>query len=146
MAARTRSIEWQGLRVHGAYEIISPSTKMAIEFVSAVQKPVQGLEIKAEGAILLVNGQAEKRIRLWHDTAPSKLTIEVKPKGRKPPALMLWNVWRENAGTHQITHAWLRNAGMLVHESSDRRAFRFECSDGVGEAEFSDLVFEVKLS
>lgn len=112
---------------------------LSIERLVALENPEQGVRIKVEKGEIELEGRSYNEIILWGSTSPPIVKIKVISKGRSQ--LKIWNVWR----TDGLVNAWVGNAGMTVREISNRY-IKFECSDGVGTVDFSDLVFEIRLS
>lgn len=90
------------------------------------------------------NGVEAKHLTLWRDTAPRELLVSVAKKGNAK--LRIWNIWREPAGSYEITQAWLGNAGMRIESSGEGNETILRCSDGVGPVDFDDLIVSVKAS
>ncbi|WP_177325003.1 hypothetical protein [Pseudomonas sp. PAMC 25886] len=58
-----------------------------------------------------------------------------KKGGAKPGStLKIWNVWKSAS----VMNAWVGNAG--IHVSCPAGKMTLECSNGVGDADFSDYV------
>ena len=79
---------------------------------------------------------------LWTDTAPKNVSVRLKRLGRRQVNLKIWNVWRDKIGGHDVTQAWIGNAGMRAERYGNQLILR--CSDGVGPVNFADL--EVRLT
>jgi hypothetical protein len=132
-------IEWCGIPIHGLYEFESIPRSITLEYISAKEQPVQGIQLRMRGGTMTVNDTDSGDIVLWNDTAPARVEIEIrtKPKGRT--SLKLWNVWRGGQG---VTQAWLGNAAIRVQDEPSGRTV-LHCSDGQGEPDFDDLVVAV---
>lgn len=141
-AARSPTIEWEGATAHAMWEVDPVPNELAIEFRGAIAVPVQGLAIKLEGGVLRTNGVEAKHLTLWQDTAPKELRIVVAKKGKAK--LRIWNIWREPVGGHDVTQAWLGNAGMRIELSGEADETILRCSDGVGSVNFDNLIVSVK--
>lgn len=107
-----------------------------IRRVSAKSSPVPGLRIKAANGEIEVNGQRHSEIILWADTSPELVEIAVLSKSGCE--LKIWNVWRSN----DVANAWVGNAGLLI--SNKDGVTTLECSDGVGDVDFSSLVAQIQ--
>jgi hypothetical protein len=103
------------------------------------ETPTQGICLRLDGGQLEVNGQVSDGLVLWTDTSPE--LIEVGIFGEADSVLEVWNCWRGRYGERQ---AWLGDAGMVI-EVHDGKRYLFGCS-GPGEAQYTDLVFELELS
>ncbi len=130
-------IEYNNQLVHGILNLkINGSQKFIIRRLNSSKSLLQGLRLKAVKGSIEVNGQSHGDIILWADTCPEAVDIYVASKSECE--LKIWNVWKSG----EITHAWIGNAGFLVFEKEN--IIMLECSDGVGEVDFSDLVIEIE--
>jgi hypothetical protein len=111
---------------------------IAVRRLAATTSPVQGLRLKAVKGRIEVNGQDHPEIILWADTSPPVLDLAVACANGCE--LKCWNVWKYG----DIVQAWIGNAGMHVAEADGR--VTLACSDGVGDADFADLVVELEFS
>lgn len=107
-----------------------------IRRLNATNSPVPGLRIKAVKGEIEVNGQRYPEVILWADTSPESVVISVF--SRAGCELKAWNVWRSD----DVVQAWVGNAGLLL--SKIGKVIKLECSDGVGEADFSNLVIQIE--
>lgn len=125
-----------GKLVRTIYErSVSPGAFFSIKRLAHSHKVVQGLRIKCNSGKLEVNGQSIVDVILWADTSPAEVTIKVV--GKSETTVKFWNVWR----FAEIMQAWVGNAGICIEENGS--TVRLECSDGIGEPDFDDLVVEV---
>ena len=108
--------------------------------LSACTSPVQAVRLKIERGLVIANHQRLTDVVLWADTSPPVVEIAIEPNGEHHATLKVWNAWRDDG----VMQAWFGDAGMIVEESSAGLWLR--CSDGVGEMDFSDVVFEVSFS
>ncbi len=106
-----------------------------VKRLSSINSPVQGLRIKATKGTIQVNGQSQTDIILWADTSPASVELTIHAKNGCE--LKAWNVWRRD----DIAQAWIGNAGMLIDKVDD--VVTLKCSDGIGEADFTDLVVQL---
>lgn len=115
-------------------EITKPSTVFSIRRLGATNGRVQGLALKAVSGQIVVDGSGDgyPEIILWSDTSPDAVEIEVISKFGG--TLKIWNVWKSTFGMN----AWVGNAGIHVCEPDGKMIL--ECSDGVGDVDFSDYV------
>lgn len=136
--ARTKGkpIDFNGQTVVAIIEIkiTKPRTVFSIRRLSATNGRVQGLVLKAVNGQLVVDssGTGYPEIVLWSDSSPDVAEIEVLSKSGS--TLKIWNVWKSTFGMN----AWVGNAGMHVCETGNKMTL--ECSDGVGDVDFSDYV------
>jgi hypothetical protein len=115
-------------------EITKPRTIFSIRRLAATNGRVQGLALKAVSGQIVVEGSPDgyPEIILWSDTSPDAVEIEVFSKFGS--TLKIWNIWKSTFGMN----AWVGNAGIHVCESDGK--ITLECSDGVGDVDFSDYV------
>ena len=137
--AQSSKVEWEGSPVYAVFEISPVPTILAIEFLSGIQMPVQGIRIKVTGGVLVANDEEHENIVLWRDTSPLYVPMRVKSRNIKKMTLKIWNTWRGTVGGVGVSHAWLGNAGMRVEASTDGRELILRCSDGEGPVDFADL-------
>jgi hypothetical protein len=117
-------------------EIPAAKQNFVIRRIRSKEQPVSGLRLKAANGKIEVNGQRQSEIILWTDTSPESVEISVISKSGCE--LKAWNVWK----TESVVQAWVGNSGIIVAE--EKETIRLECSDGSGEADFSDFVVELQ--
>ena len=139
-AAQAPKIDWDGEPAYAIYEITPAPEGVVVEFLNATDMPVQGLTLKANGGVLVINDVEAPEILLWRDTAPSSVSVSVKREPGKKVTLKLWNIWRGSMGGVDVTQAWLGNAGMRIEQAADGKELLLRCSDGEGPVDFGDLV------
>lgn len=144
-----------GRLVHAIFEYeIDRPTDLTIELHSRGE--LQGFRLKTRRGDVLVNGRKLRDVVLWdgaalgmagdgRDDEPGPRVVEARvgpSRAGLTCSLKVWNVWR---GPHDVTHAWLRNAGMLVEPGAEG-VTTFRCSSGPGEVDFDDLVVVVRAT
>ena len=132
--AQNPQIEWEGATAYAIYEISPAPDDVVVEFPKAAGAPVQGLTLKANGGMLVVNDVEAPEVLLWRDTAPSRVPIRVKREPGKKVTLKFWNIWRGRMGGVDVTQAWLGNSGMRIERSADGKELLLRCSDGEGQS------------
>jgi hypothetical protein len=134
------AVEFGGRLVQPIFQmpLQNAETRFTVHRVSSASSPVQGLCIKATKGGITVNGQSHSQIILWADTSPD--TVEIVISSKRGGVLKAWNVWRSG----DLTQAWIGNAGM--HVSSNGGKTILECSDGVQDVDFTNLVIELEES
>ncbi|MEE9415987.1 MAG: hypothetical protein V3V01_11935 [Acidimicrobiales bacterium] len=110
---------------------------------------VQILNLHVVGALLCVNGVAASAISLRTDTCPEQLSIAVEPAHTGPNQdqgpdqawfdVEIWNGWVVDS----IEHAWVGDAGIRLAAANP---LTLECSDGIADGDFDDLVVEILIS
>ena len=140
MRTKGKPISFNGKTVVAIIEIkiTEPRTVFSVRRLGATNGRVQGLALKIKGGQIVVEGSGNgcPEIVLWSDTSPDALEIEVFSKGGN--VLKIWNVWKSAFGMN----AWVGNAGIHVHGTDG--TMTLECSDGVGDVDFSDYVVVVE--
>ncbi|MBF6651214.1 MULTISPECIES: hypothetical protein [unclassified Methylobacter] len=137
--AKGEPITFSGRLVHGIYKReVKANTIFTIKILSHSEEIVQGVHIKGAKGKFEVNGQLYPEIILWTDTCPAEIPIKFSSKSDE--TVKFWNVWRNK----NTTHAWIGNAGLCINEEENK--ILLECSDGIGDVNFNDLVVEIKFS
>lgn len=144
--AQTPQLEWEGAPAYAIYEVIPAPESVTVEFLNAINAPVQGLTLKVSGGVLEVNGTEAQEMLLWHDTAPDKVIVRVKRESGAKATVKLWNIWRGSIGGVDVSQAWLGNAGMRIEQSGDGKQLLLRCSDGEGPVEFNNLEVRVTFA
>jgi len=136
MRTKGKAINFNGKTVVAIMEIeiTKPRTVFSIRRLGVTNDRVQGLALKAVSGQIVVDGSGDgyPEIILWSDISPDVVEIEVLSKFGS--TLKVWNVWKSAFGIN----AWVGNAG--IHICRPDGKMTLECSDGVGEVDFSDYV------
>jgi hypothetical protein len=116
---------------------------VVVTFTGTPGKIPNGIIIKsAKGHVLLSDKKKAKSVYIWDDIRlPRRVEHEVYcPNGE----LLIWNIYRVNP-KDDITRAdyWTNNAGMFVEQVAKTKR-RYHCSDGIGDFDPTDLVFELE--
>jgi len=138
-------IEFKGKSVVMSYKIpITRAQEVEIEILHFNGDLKQGFEVSIDQrkGYIDVNGQKVTAPLFWNDTAPTIFSFRCFPKKTKG-IMNIWNVWK-NFKYKENTDAWIGNAGMYV-ERIDVATITFHCSNGIGDVNFEDLVFKMKL-
>jgi hypothetical protein len=140
-AAQGAPVEVDGQTAHMMYELppVTEPARLRITLTVNAERP-EGVRLKARNGTVVVNDQELDDVVLWSDSAPPEVLAELRPAGKKPMSLRVWNVWRDSTGAMQ---AWIGDAGMLVEDDDGRVTLR--CSDGFDRPSFDDLVAELAL-
>ena len=96
----------------------------------------QGLKLAPDAGSLLVNDVEAPSVVLWSTTAPDKVTLTVRGDAT---TLDVWNCWSMGG----VDTSWVGNAGIVTKNTAAGMVLR--CSDGIGEADFSDLEIEIAV-
>ena len=84
-----------------------------------------------------INGFREPVISLWSHTSPEE--VEFTVRGNEASVLEVWNGWSMGG----VDTSWIGNSGIVTKTSSNGQLL--QCSDGIGQATFSDLVATIEV-
>ena len=76
-------------------------------------------------------------ISLWSHTSPDE--VEFTVRGREVSVLEVWNAWSMGG----VDTSWIGNSGIVTKTSA--KGQQLQCSDGIGQATFSDLVATIEV-
>lgn len=98
------------------------------------------LAVRKPGKIFLSDGSGVSAVAIWDQVGlPRLVEHDVDGSG----SLEIYNKYRTRHGEGFVTEdSFTGNAGMIVSVLSEN-ARRYECSGGMGDQSFADLVFEV---
>jgi hypothetical protein len=117
---------------------------ISVHFISKQGDILQGVALRVRtGGIVLSDGSTAMRVNIWDESGLPRL---VQHKVQCPDGeLRVWNIYKATAD-RDLTRAdaWTNNAGMIVEEISNEMR-RYHCSDGLGDFDPTDLVFEVRV-
>ncbi|WP_147455100.1 hypothetical protein [Saccharothrix australiensis] len=134
-------IDVNGIQVHLRFvvEEVQVGSRVRLAFHSYSREVAQAICVATSKGRLNIAGSSSKKMILWAGSAPSE--VEISLSSRVPAKLTFWNVWERPDGG---VDAGLRFAGMRIAEV-EHNSWLLHCSDGVGEADFDDLVVSVAL-
>lgn len=136
--SRSNSIDWQGMTVVPMVQLaVRNGSRVRVRRLGSSPLRAQALKMAVDSGELSVNGVANPSLALWSHTAPGDLEVRVEGTGRM---LDLWNAWSLDG----VDNSWLGNAGIIVDEHAS--GLTLQCSDGVGEPDFGDLVVWVGVT
>lgn len=142
LAANGKPIEYKGRLLVSSYVLaVSAGDTITVSFLSAVERPVQGIGIRCESCLVRISTAKGKSFALWADTAPARVTVDVVRAKSGTGKVVLFNQWKDEEYGATMYH--LNNAAMQVAESADGSAV-LRCSDGWGEPDFGDLLVQVR--
>jgi hypothetical protein len=137
-----KPIEHKGQTVHIAHKVsVAPGTVLRFNRLRAARSPVQGMRITAKGCELEVAGTKGKQFVLWADTAPVEVDVNIKSAKSGKSEVSCVNVWRD--AKHGSTFQGMNYSGIMVEPQGN--SYTLRCSDGVGPADFSDLVVRITV-
>jgi hypothetical protein len=123
------------------WELPGPAV-VDVRFVKATVAASQSvrLSIKKPGKIALTDGTLVTAVAIYDDPAlPRFARHRIDPKGA---SLLIYNSYTVFRAERQLEESWTGNAGMIVTTLSEISR-RYECSDGTGDFDRTNLVFEV---
>lgn len=133
-------VQFRGREVCRAIQLpVTQLCNLQICVESFKEPPRQGIRITAKGCkIDVLKAHQITEPILWAADFRRNLpvTLKVWPTG-KNAVLVLYNAWSGPSGR---LDAWLMEAGMIIEPGPDQLT-RVLCSDGVGPADFTSLVF-----
>ncbi|MEV0682156.1 hypothetical protein AB0I60_37130 [Actinosynnema sp. NPDC050436] len=129
------------MRVHQRLVIpqVGAGRTLSVTFERYSEEIGQAVCVSTAKGKLQIGEERAARFILWADHSPVKVDLQIT--NRVPSDIVLWNAWRRHDGG---VDAALRYAGMLV-ESVRTSVWHLRCSDGIGSADFDDLVLRVEL-
>ncbi|MDA8235191.1 MAG: hypothetical protein M0Z31_10400 [Clostridia bacterium] len=143
--AKGEPIDYEGKSVMMSYKIpVLKGQEVEVEFLDYNDTYQQGFEVSIDQrkGTVEINGQKLSAPVFWTHTAPKIFSFKCYTK-KTEGFLNIWNVW-QNIEYKDNVDAWIGNSGMFVEKLEDG-ALIFHCSNGVGEVNFDDLVFKVKV-
>lgn len=97
----------------------------------------QAIKLSVDQGVLDVNGHRAPVVALWSTTSPDEVVLWVR--GERAQTIEVWNAWSLGG----VDTAWIGNAGIVTRVTASGTVLR--CSDGVGQAEFTDLEVEIAI-
>lgn len=135
-------ISIDGRELHSTYAVpVKDGELLKLDFLRSVPRPVQGIMLTAKRCQLEVGGAGAKSIELWTNSAPAHVEFRVV-RAKAGASVDVVNQWLdEKFGTsHHIN-----NAAIAVEpQPGDELLFR--CSDGLGDTDLEDLVFQLSVT
>ena len=116
---------------------VGDGTRVVVTRLTASRSRDQALVLALDSGLLEVDGFEAPALSLWSSTSPRRVEIVVRGEGAS--LLDVWNAWRGPV----FEAAWLGNAGIVEQIVED--GVTLQCSDGVGEPDFTNLVVSLQL-
>ena len=98
---------------------------------------LQAVKLSVNKGVVDINGFREPVISLWSHTSPDE--VEFTVRGNEASVLEVWNGWSMGG----VDTSWIGNSGIVTKTSSNGQLL--QCSDGIGQATFSDLVATIEV-
>jgi hypothetical protein len=141
--SKGKPIDVEGQTVIQMDRVPIRAANVRIQFLKRTGKVPNGITIKSQkGHILLSDGEKVKGVNIWDQ---KDLPREVEHAVLCPDGqLLVWNIYHAIAN-EPLTRgeAWTGNAGMIIEKVSANKR-RYRCSDGIGDFDPTDLVFELE--
>lgn len=132
------AIEWRGSVVRAVVRLpVSDGQTIRLRRLDSSRERAQALKLGLNAGALEINGASSQTLAIWSHTAP--IEVEIRVQGRRASNIDLWNAWSLDG----VDNAWLGNSGIVIQDHAGGHTL--QCSDGVGEPEFSDLIMWVGI-
>lgn len=109
---------------------VRDGSTVTVRRVFACDDRPQGIKLAVDHGSLAINDTEAASVVLWNTTAPDEVELRVSGAAT---SLEVWNCWSMGG----VDTSWVGNAGIVTKTTAEGTLLR--CSDGIGEAEFSDL-------
>lgn len=143
--AKGGPIDYHGKSVMMSYRIpVKKDQEIEVELLKYDETYQQGFEVSIDQrkGFIAVNDQKLNSPVFWTNTAPKIFSFKCHTK-KTEGVMNIWNVWK-NIEYKDNVDAWIGNAGLYV-EQMEAGTFIINCSNGMNEVDFSDLVFKVTV-
>ncbi|GAB2987078.1 hypothetical protein [Saccharothrix stipae] len=132
-------VDGEEVRLRMVLKDVLSTSRLRIEFRDYTREVGQALCVAtARGTLRAADANAGQLI-LWADSVPSEVSVELGSADSSD--VFIWNAWGRRGGG---VDAALRFAGMKIVDAGPN-TWMLYCSDGVGQANFNDLVVRLEL-
>ena len=132
------TISYRGRVVRALIRIpVKAGSLVKVKRESVNSPRLQALKISVNKGAVDINGHREPVISLWSHTSPEE--VEFTVRGREVSVLEVWNAWSMGG----VDTSWIGNSGIVTKTSA--KGQQLQCSDGIGQATFSDLVATIEV-
>jgi hypothetical protein len=100
------------------------------------------LSVKKTGKISLSDGSTTKVLAIYDEQSLPRFARHLLDPKRD--SLLVYNSYFKLRGGEEFAESWTGNAGMIVTPISET-VRRYECSDGNGAFDRTNLIFEVEI-
>ena len=133
------TISYRGRVVRALVRIpVKDGSLVKVKRESVNSPRLQALRISVNKGAVDINGHREPVISLWSHTSPEE--VEFTVRGREVSVLEVWNAWSMGG----VDTSWVGNSGIVTKTSA--KGQQLQCSDGIGQATFSDLVATIEVT
>lgn len=116
---------------------VSDGIRIIVTRLTSSRSRDQALVMALDNGLLEIDGFEAPSVSLWTSTCPRQ--VEFTVRGENASSLDVWNAWRGSA----FEGSWLGNAGIV--EQAVEGGVTLQCSDGVGEPDFTNLVVSIEV-
>ena len=132
------TISYRGRVVRALVRIpVKDGSLVKVKRESVNSPRLQALKISVNKGAVDINGHREPVISLWSHTSPEE--VEFTVRGREVSVLEVWNAWSMGG----VDTSWIGNCGIVTKTSA--KGQQLQCSVGIGQATFSDLVATIEV-
>jgi len=132
------TISYRGRVVRALVRIpVKDGSLVKVKRESVNSPRLQAIKISVNKGAVDINGHREPVISLWSHTSPDE--VEFTVRGREVSVLEVWNAWSMGG----VDTSWIGNSGIVTKTSA--KGQQLQCSDGIGQATFSDLVANIEV-
>ena len=132
------TISYRGRVVRALVRIpVKDGSLVKVKRESVNSPRLQAIKISVNKGAVDINGHREPVISLWSHTSPDE--VEFTVRGREVSVLEVWNAWSMGG----VDTSWIGNSGIVTKTSA--KGQQLQCSDGIGQATFSDLVATIEV-
>ena len=133
------TISYRGRVVRALVRIpVKDGSLVKVKRESVNSPRLQALKISVNKGALDINGLREPVVSLWNHTSPDE--VEFSVRGKEVSVLEVWNAWSMGG----VDTSWIGNSGIVTKPSAKGQLL--QCSDGIGQATFSDLVATIEVT
>tara|TARA_B100000929_G_C15397739_1_gene383443 strand:- start:128 stop:580 length:453 start_codon:yes stop_codon:yes gene_type:complete len=132
------TISYRGRVVRALVRIpVKDGSLVRVKRESVSSPRLQAVKVSVNKGAVDVNGYREPIISLWSHTSPEE--VELTVRGKDASVLEVWNAWSMGG----VDSSWIGNSGIVTKASAAGQLL--QCSDGIGQATFSDLVATIEV-
>ena len=132
------TISYRGRVVRALVRIpVKDGSLVKVKRESVNSPRLQALRISVNKGAVDINGHREPVISLWSHRSSEEFEFTVR--GREVSVLEVWNAWSMGG----VDTSWIGNSGIVTKTSA--KGQQLQCSDGIGQATFSDLVATIEV-
>jgi len=128
----TDVVDWKGHEVQPVLRFpVAAGSMVRVRRLGSSSERAQAVKLAVDQGAMRLARYEGSSIALWSHSAPAEVELEIIGHAT---VLEVWNAWSLDG----VDNAWLGNAGIIAE--SHANGWTLQCSDGVGDPDFSDLV------